>query len=476
MQYADSIIDLVGNTPLVRLSRVTRGLGPIERQPLVLGKLEMLNPGGSVKDRIGLPMIEAAERDGLLKPGGTIIEPTSGNTGHGLAIAAALKGYRCIFVMADKQSSEKQQLLRAYGAEVVLCPTNVAPESPEIYYSVAARLARDIPGAFKPDQYWNMENPAAHERTTGPEIWQQTEGRITHFVASVGTGGTITGAAHYLKAQNPGIVVVGADPEGSILSGDVARPYLQEGIGEDFLPGTYDPAVVDRWVRVSDRDAFAAARRITREEGILAGESCGTALVAALEVARELTDTEGGSDAVIVLLLPDGGRSYLSKLYNDEWMRSNGLLATTGAVIRVADLLRDRHHAGSLPDLVLARTTQRVGDAIAILQEYGISQLPVSEDAEGDAIVGLVGSISEKSLLDRAFRDPSVVERTVGEVMDHPLPFVEMSASLDEAFGLLSGGANAVIAVHGEHPTGVVTKLDVLEYLAHRPATHVQAR
>ncbi|MHB8460578.1 MAG: cystathionine beta-synthase [Candidatus Limnocylindrales bacterium] len=469
MQYAGSIVELVGHTPLVRLTRVTRDLGPIERQPLLLAKLEMLNPGGSVKDRIGLPMIEAAERAGLLRPGGTIIEPTSGNTGHGLAIAAALKGYRCVFVMADKQSTEKRQLLRAYGAEVVLCPSNVPPESPESYYSVAARLARDIPGAFKPDQYWNPENPAAHERTTGPEIWDQTDGRISHFVASVGTGGTITGASHFLKARNPSITVIGADPEGSILSGDTARPYLTEGIGEDFLPGTYDPAVVDRWVRVSDRNAFAAARRLTREEGILSGESCGTALVAALEVAREVTAAGAGPETVMVVLLPDGGRSYISKLYNDEWMRSNGLLDTTGAVVRIGDLLADRHHAGSLPDLVLARTTQRVGDAIALLQEYGISQLPVSEAAEGSAIAGIVGSITEKGLLDRAFRDPTVVERTVGEVMDRPLPLIDLSASLDEAFALLSEGASAVIAVGVDRPAGVVTKLDVLEYLAHRP-------
>src|SRR3954447_19775881 len=288
MQYAESILDLVGGTPLVRISRLTGDLGPRARQPLLLGKLEMLNPGGSVKDRIGLPMIEAAERDGLLKPGGTIIEPTSGNTGHGLAIAAALKGYRCIFVMADKQSAEKQALLRAYGAEVVLCPTNVDPESPESYYSVAARLARDIPGAFKPDQYWNVENPTAHERSTGPEIWEQTEGRISHFVASVGTGGTISGAGNYLRGQNRDIVVIGADPEGSVLSGDTALPYLTEGVGEDFFPGTYDPKVVHRWVRVSDRDAFRMARRITREEGILAGESCGTAVLAALDEARRL--------------------------------------------------------------------------------------------------------------------------------------------------------------------------------------------
>src|SRR3954463_11259144 len=398
MRYAETILDLVGRTPLVRINKLTRDLGPADRQPLLLAKLEMLNPGGSVKDRIGLPMIEAAEREGLLKPGGTIIEPTSGTTGHGLAIAAALKGYRCIFVMADKQSAEKQQLLRAYGAEVVLCPTNVAPESPESYYSVAARLARDIPGAFKPDQYWNEANPIAHEQTTGPEIWEQTEGRLTHFVASVGTGGTISGAGHYLREQKPDIVVVGADPEGSVLSGDTARPYLTEGIGEDFVPGTYDPAVVDRWVRVSDRDAFLAARRLTREEGILSGGSCGTALVAALTVARELTETGQGAGKVLVVLLPDSGRNYLSKVYNDEWMRVHGLLPTTGAVARIADLLAGHRHGTERPTVVVARTTQRVGEAIATLQEYGISQMPVSEDAEGGAVAGLVGSISEKAL------------------------------------------------------------------------------
>ena len=346
------------------------------------------------------------------------------------------------------------------------------PESPESYYSVAARLARDIPGAFKPDQYWNQENPAAHELTTGPEIWDQTEGRITHFVASVGTGGTITGAARALKARNPDIQIVGADPEGSVLSGDTARPYLTEGVGEDFMPGTYDPTVVDRWVRVSDRDAFAMARRLTREEGILSGGSCGTAMVAAREIVRELAGTPEAKDAVVVVLLPDSGRSYLSKVYNDEWMRVNGLLATTGAATRVSELLADRHHAPDMPAVVVARTTERVGDAIATLQAYGISQLPVSEDAEGDAVIGLVGSISEKGLLDRAFRDPSVVERTVGEVMDPPLPLVEASATLDEAFALLSGGASALVAVRGDRPAGVVTKLDFLEYLAHQPVPH----
>ena len=330
MSYAESLLDLVGHTPLVRLSRVTRGLGAADAQPLLLAKLEMLNPGGSVKDRIGLPMIEAAERAGLLRPGGVIVEPTSGNTGHGLAIAAALRGYRCIFVMADKQSEEKRSLLRAYGAEVVVCPTDVPPESPNSYYSVARRLVEETPGAFSPGQYWNRENPAAHERTTGPEIWEQTAGRITHLVAAAGTGGTISGTGRYLKARNPAIEVVGADPEGSVLSGDAARSYLTEGVCEDFFPGTFDPAIVDRWVRVPDRDAFHAARRLAREEGILAGGSAGTAIAAAQLLVRELTE-QGRGDAVVVVILPDTGRNYLSKFYDDEWLLARGLLGEAEA-------------------------------------------------------------------------------------------------------------------------------------------------
>jgi cystathionine beta-synthase len=346
----------------------------------------------------------------------------------------------------------------------------VDPESPESYYSVAARLARDIPGAFKPDQYWNAENPAAHERSTGPEIWTQTEGTITHLVASVGTGGTVSGIARYLKAQNPAIRVIGADPEGSVLSGDQARPYLTEGVGEDFFPGTYDTGAVDRWVRVSDRDAFAMARRITREEGILAGESCGTAMLAALDEARRLMreEPEAAPGAVMVVILPDGGRNYLSKLYNDEWMRANGLLAPTGAVTRVEELLAARHHGQPMPDVVLARTTDKVGVAIDLLQQFGISQLPVSEQPEGDALAGIVGSVSEKSLLDRAYRNPDVVDRTVGEVMERPLPVIATAATVDEAFSQLSGGAGALLAVRGDRPAGIVTKLDLLEYLAHR--------
>jgi cystathionine beta-synthase len=468
MDFAESILDLVGHTPLVRLTRVTRDLGPADRQPLILAKLEMVNPGVSVKDRIGLPMIEAAEGAGLLKPGGTIIEPTSGNTGHGLAIAAVRKGYRCIFVMADKQSAEKQALLRAYGAEVVLCPTNVPPESPESYYSVARRLARDIPGAYQPDQYHNEQNPAAHEATTGPEIWRQTDGRVTHLVVSVGTGGTVTGAARYLKRMHAAIQIIGADPEGSVLSGDTARPYLTEGVGEDFFPGTYDPAMIDRWIRVSDKTAFAAARRLTREEGILSGESCGTALVAALTVGRELSEAEGGRDAVVVVLLPDGGRNYLSKLYNDEWMRANGLLGYESGLAHIGMLLRNGHHEDDRPPVVLARTTDLVATAIETLERFSISQMPVSERAD-DSIEGIVGSINERSLLEKAYRDPSIVERTVGEVMDRPLPTIDAGASLDEAYRLLAEGAPAVLAVSGLRPTGVVTKLDLLEYLAHQP-------
>ena len=469
IEFAETVLDLVGNTPLVRLGRVTRDLGPIDRQPLVLAKLEMLNPGGSVKDRIGLPMIEAAERAGLLRPGGTIVEPTSGNTGHGLAIAAALKGYRCVFVMADKQSAEKQALLRAYGAEVVVCPTNVAPESPDSYYSVAARLARDIPGAFMPGQYWNQENPKVHERTTGPEIWRQTAGRITHFVAGAGTGGTITGVARFLRSQRADLVVVGGDTEGSVFSGDTPRPYLTEGVGEDFWPDTLDPKLVDRWVRVPDADAFAAARRLTREEGILSGESCGTALVAALTIARELTQSGAGAESTVVVLLPDTGRNYLSKLYNDEWMREHGMVARPASVARVRDLMTDHHHGAPVPSLVVVHTTETVASAITRLQEFGISQMPVSEAAVGAAVdaTSLVGSVSDRGLLDRAFRDPAVIGRTVGEVMDRPLPLVDEDAAVEESYGLLSGGAQAVVLVRDGAPTGIATRLDLLEFLNH---------
>jgi cystathionine beta-synthase len=451
MDVLDSFLDAVGETPLVRLGKVTRGA-----RATVLAKLEMLNPGGSVKDRIGLRMIEAAERAGLLKPGGTIVEPTSGNTGHGLAIAAAIRGYKCIFVMPDKMSQEKIALLRAYGAEVVITPTAVAPESPESYYRVADRLTEEIPGAFQPNQYFNAENPAAHEATTGPEIWRQTDGRITALVVGVGTGGTITGTARYLKSQNPDLLVVGADPEGSIYSGDV-HPYLTEGIGEDFWPETFDPSLVDRYVRVTDRDAFRMARRITREEGILVGGSSGTAVVAAVEVAREL-----GPDDVVVVILPDTGRNYLSKLYSDTWLLQYGL-TDRPEVVRVEEVLQTKH--GEVPPLVTVNAHDKVRQAIDRLQEYSISQAPVVRDSSTD-VAQFVGSIREPTLLDRIFRDHDALQADVAEVMGPPIPMVEFDEPVELAFETLQHDP-AVLVVKAGQALGVLTRSDLLEFLAH---------
>ena len=452
MDVLDSFLDAVGDTPLVRLAKVAAGV-----PATVLAKLEMLNPGGSVKDRIGLRMIETAEREGLLRPGGTIVEPTSGNTGHGLAIAAAIRGYKCIFVMPDKMSQEKIALLRAYGAEVVITPTAVPPESPESYYRVADRLTEEIPGAFQPNQYFNEENPAAHEATTGPEIWRQTDGRITAFVAGVGTGGTITGAARYLKRMKPDVLVVGADPEGSVYSGDV-HPYLTEGIGEDFWPRTFDPSLVDRFVRVSDRDSFRMARRITREEGILVGGSSGTAVVAAVEVASEL-----GPDDVVVVILPDTGRNYLSKLYSDTWLLQYGL-GDRPAVVRVEEVLEAKH--GVIPSLVTVNAHDKVRQAIGVLQEYSISQAPVVREPSTD-VAQLVGSIRERELLDRIFRDEDALQADVAEVMGPPIALVEADEPVEVAFEALQHGP-AVIVVKAGRALGVITRADLLEFLAHR--------
>jgi cystathionine beta-synthase len=451
----DSFLDAMGNTPLVRLAKVAAGV-----PATVLAKLEMLNPGGSVKDRIGLRMIEAAERQGLLRPGGTIVEPTSGNTGHGLAIAAAIRGYKCIFVMPDKMSQEKIALLRAYGAEVVITPTAVPPESPESYYRVADRLTEEIPGAFQPNQYFNEENPAAHEATTGPEIWRQTDGRITALVAGVGTGGTITGAARYLKRMRPDVLVVGADPEGSVYSGEV-HPYLTEGIGEDFWPRTFDPSLVDRFVRVSDRDSFRMARRITREEGILVGGSSGTAVVAAVEVAREL-----GPDDVVVVILPDTGRNYLSKLYSDTWLLQYGL-GDRPEVVRVHEVLEAKH--GAIPPLVTVNAHDKVRQAIGVLQEYSISQAPVVREPSTD-VAQLVGSIRERELLDRIFRDDDALQADVAEVMGPPIALVEADEPVEVAFESLQHGP-AVIVVEAGRALGVITRADLLEFLAHRQRT-----
>jgi len=452
----DSFLDAVGDTPLVRLTKVTRGV-----RPTILAKLEMLNPGGSVKDRIGLRMIEAAEREGLLGSGGTIVEPTSGNTGHGLAIAAAIKGYKCIFVMPDKMSQEKVALLRAYGAEVVITPTAVAPESPESYYRVADRLTEEIPGAFQPNQYFNQENPKAHYETTGPEIWEQTEGGIDVLVAGVGTGGTITGAARYLKERKPGLMVVGADPEGSLFSGDQPRPYLVEGIGEDFWPATLDPSLVDRWVKVSDADSFRTARAITRQEGILGGGSCGTAVYAALEVARELDES-----TLIVVILPDTGRNYLSKLYSDSWLLQYGMLERP-EVARVEEVLSAKH--GEMPPLVTISAHDKVRQAIDVLQEYGISQAPVVREPSMD-VTQFVGSIQERALLDRIFRDPDALQADVAEVMGPPIPMVEFDEPIEVAFGELQREPAVVVAKAGQ-ALGVLTRSDLLEFLAHRQRT-----
>jgi cystathionine beta-synthase len=453
VEYSESILDLVGNTPLVRLRALTRGVGAT-----VLAKLEQLNPGGSVKDRIALGMVEEAERNGQLRPGGTIVEPTSGNTGHGLAMVAAIKGYKMIFVMPDKMSAEKISLLKAYGADVVVCPTNVDRESPQSYYSVADRLSREIPGAFEPNQYFNAKNPQAHYQTTGPELWRQTEGRITVFVAGVGTGGTISGTGRYLKEQNPAVQVVGADPEGSIFSGSIA-PYKIEGVGEDFWPGTFDPAVVDRIIQVTDREAFVAARRLAREEGILVGGSAGMALQAALVVAAD-TDPDG----VIVVLLPDTGRNYLTKFFSDEWMRQNGFLDRLGPA-RVREVLASHAADGRVPSLVAVEAGRSVGEAIDLMQRYNISQLPVVEGSDGDSTV--VGSIAERTLLDRVYRDPAVVTASVSAAMDPPFTSVAADAPLDEAFAPLLSGEAAVTIIDADRPVGVITRADLLEYVAH---------
>jgi len=455
----DSVLDTIGNTPLLRLSRVGRGL-PCE----LLGKLEMLNPGGSVKDRIGIRMIDAAERAGKLKPGGTIVEPTSGNTGVGLAMAAAIKGYRCIFTMPDKMSQEKIALLRAYGAEVVITPTAVPPESPESYYRVADRLTEEIPGAYQPNQYHNEENPKAHYDSTGPELWEQTDGRLTHLVISVGTGGTVSGCGRYLKEKNPDLQVIGADPEGSIFSGGDVGPYLVEGIGKESWPDTLDREVIDRWVTVSDRDSFLTARRVTNEEGLLAGGSTGTAVWAALQVAREL-----GPDDLMVVILPDSGKSYLSKIYNENWMLEHAFLERPGTAARIGEVVIGKKRVSTdIPDLVAVPSHAKVGGAIDLLQQYGISQLPVARSDQPRDLSEIVGSIQERSLLDRVFRDRDAINRDVAEVMDPPLPVVQSSAGVEEMFADLSRGAEAVVVVDGSRPAGVLTRADLLEFLAHQ--------
>ena len=467
MEVADSLLDLVGNTPMVRLGRVGAGLACD-----LVAKVELFNPGGSVKDRPAVAMIDAAERDGLLRPGGTIVEPTSGNTGVGLAIVAAQRGYGCIFVMSDKMSDEKVALLRAYGAEVVVCPTAVPPEHPDSYYSVADRLTRETPNAFRPDQYSNPHNPAEHERSTGPEIWRQTDGRVTHFVAGVGTGGTITGVARHLKAQNPAVQIIGADPAGSVFSGGTGRPYLVEGVGEDFWPTTFDPALVDRVVEVSDAESFAAARRVTLEEGLLVGGSCGTAVHAALVVGADL-----GPDDLVVVLLPDSGRGYLSKIYNDEWMTRFGFLRADGpSAGDVLDAKRAAAGADAIPDLVIVTKEQPARRAFSLMRDLGVSQVVVAVTDELPlAAKEVSGALSELTLMDRAFRDPGVLDRPAGEVMEPPMPMVGVGETVTDVVEALDRGPS-VLVLDGGHPVGVLTRQDVLSFLVHRTTGDGTAR
>jgi cystathionine beta-synthase len=452
----ESVVALIGHTPLVRLNSITAGV-----PATVLAKVEYFNPGGSVKDRIAERMIDEAERTGALKPGGTIVEPTSGNTGIGLAIVAQQRGYNCTFVCPDKVSQDKINVLRAYGAEVVVCPTAVSPESPDSYYSVSQRLAGERPGGWKPDQYSNPANPQSHYETTGPELWEQTDGKITHFVAGVGTGGTISGTGRYLKEVSDGKVqVIGADPEGSVYSGGTGRPYLVEGVGEDFWPANYDPEVCDRIVAVSDGDSFTMTRRLAREEGLLVGGSCGMAAVAALTV-----EAEAGPDALVVVLLPDGGRGYLSKIFNDDWMADYGFPTGPSQHETIQDVLTRK--GAKLPEFVHMHPNETVRDAIDTLREYGVSQMPVVKEEPPVMAAEVMGSVVERDLLDALFDGRARLADSLESHMSAPLPLIGAGEPVEAAVAALHDADAAVVLDDGK-PVGIITRQDLLGYLASR--------
>jgi cystathionine beta-synthase len=461
VEYVEHVVDLVGNTPLVKLNTLAEGVAAT-----VLAKVEYFNPGGSVKDRIALRMIEAAEQSGELKPGGTIVEPTSGNTGVGLAMVAQRKGYRCVFVCPDKVSEDKRNALKAYGAEVVVCPTAVAPEHPDSYYNVSDRLVREIENAWKPDQYSNPENPQSHYLSTGPELWRQTDGKITHFVAGVGTGGTISGTGRYLKEISEGrVTIVGADPEGSVYSGGSGRPYLVEGVGEDFWPKAYDRTVADEIIAVSDAESFEVTRRLAREEGLLVGGSCGMAAAAAIRLAKRLGPD--AHDAVVVVLLPDGGRGYLSKVFNDDWMASYGFLPPEHSGATVGDVLRRKGTGGAMPDLVHAHPTETVADAVAILREFGVSQMPVVNAEPPVMAAEVVGAVNERDLLDALFTGKAALADRLDTHMSPPLPTIGAGEQVSVAMTALSTADGALVLLDGK-PAGVVTRQDLLGFLAGR--------
>ena len=448
LDVAESVLDLIGNTPMVQLPRVGAGL-PCP----VVAKLETTNPGGSSKDRPAVTMIDEAEKAGLLKPGGTIIEPTSGNTGVGLAIVAAQRGYKCLFVLTDKVSSEKVSLLEAYGAEVVVCPVGVAPDDPRSYYSTAERLVNEVPNAYRPNQYRNQANPKAHYESTGPEIWEQTKGKVTHFVAGAGTGGTITGVGRFLKEQSSTVQIIAADPMNSVYSGGDGRPYLVEGVGEDFWPDTYDPKVVDTTIAISDAESFAMAHRVTKEEGILIGGSGGTAVAAALQIAEGLT-----ADDLVVVLIPDSGRGYLSKVFDKNWMIKMGFTKQEGLI--VADLIKENAHEKL--GLTYVNPEATVREAVELMGALDLSHIPVARGEMPLAAAEVIGSVSEDSLREKSFKANGILDRAVEELMDQPLPVVGVGEAVDAVVHKLEQSP-VVLVLDAGKPHTLLTRAEVLQ-------------